>query len=140
MKLDRLKFATLIGFITYRLGHGTLSQDDIAEIDVICDVDVQPVEVPGKADPAMLNELMRAIHAGENIAAIKAYRSMIGCGLKEAKDAIEKDWKDKKAELRYAMNKSINDQLSGIPDRNYVLEKFNSEQLKLVKDFINSFY
>lgn len=40
----------------------------------------------------MINELMRAIHAGEKISAIKAYRSLTGYGLKEAKDAVEKDW------------------------------------------------
>lgn len=139
MKLDRIKFATLISFITYRAKF-TLSQDDITEIDTITEMNVEPVEVPGKADPAKLNELMRAIHAGEMIAAIKAYRDMTSCSLKEVKDAVEKDWIDKKAELCNAMINSINDQLSGVPLTDRVLEKFNYDQLKLVKEFINSFY
>ena len=93
MKLDRLKFATLIGYCANR--GMTVDKTDVEVLDTLTDVDCQPVEVPGKADPATLNELMRAIHAGEMIAAIKAYRNMTGYGLKESKDAVEKDWERK---------------------------------------------
>ena len=142
MKLDRIKFAKLVGWLSYRFNIEIHEYDDLDMLDQLCDIDVAPVEVPGKANPATVNELMRAIHVGEKIAAIKAYREMTGFGLKEVKDAVEKDWKDKKAELRDAMNKSINNQLSGISlaNKDYVLEKFNIDQLNLVKDFINSFY
>lgn len=91
MKLAKLKFARLIGIIT-DITARTLSEDEIDAIDHIIDIDVTPIEVPGKADPADLDELMRAIHNGEKIAAIKAYRTMTGYGLKEAKDAVEKYW------------------------------------------------
>lgn len=95
MKLDKIKFASFIGFISCRYAL-TVTQDDIAKMDAIIDIDVTPVEVPGKANPADLDDLMRAIHKGERIAAIKAYRSMTGYGLKEAKDAVEKEWPEHK--------------------------------------------
>lgn len=39
-----------------------------------------------------LRDLMRAIKQGDLIFAIKAYRSLTGRGLKEAKDAVEEFW------------------------------------------------
>lgn len=107
MKLDRIKFAKLVGWLSYRFNVQIHEYDDLATLDQLTDVDCQPVEVPGKADPATINELMRAIHAGEKIAAIKAYRSMTGYGLKEAKDAVEKDWERKysKHELNEKLGK-----------------------------------
>lgn len=88
MKLDKIKFAKLIHYITECGWNG-----DVNHVDELIDIDVTPVEVSGKADPALIDELMRAIHNGEKISAIKAYRSMTGFGLKEAKDAVEKYWK-----------------------------------------------
>lgn len=92
MKLNRIKFAKLVGWLSYRFNIEVHDYDDLAMLDQLTDIDVTPVEVPGKADPATLNELMRAIHAGEWIAAIKAYRNMTGYGLKEAKDAVDEHW------------------------------------------------
>ena len=107
MKLDRIKFAKLVGWLSYSFNIEIHDYDDLATLDQLTDVDCQPVEVPGKADPATINELMRAIHAGEKIAAIKAYRSVTGYGLKEAKDAVEKDWERKysKHELNEKLGK-----------------------------------
>ena len=93
MKLDRIKFAKLVGWLSYRFNIEVHDYDDLATLDQLTEVNVEPIEVPGKADPAMINELMRAIHAGEKISAIKAYRSLTGYGLKESKDAVEKYWK-----------------------------------------------
>lgn len=90
MKLDRLKFAELVGYCANR--GMPVDRTDVQVLDQLTEMNVEPVEVPGKADPAMLNELMRAIHAGERIAAIKAYRGLTGFGLKEAKDAVEQHW------------------------------------------------
>lgn len=93
MKLDRIKFAKLVGWLSYRFNIEVHDYDDLVMLDTLTDINVTPVEVPGKADPATINELMRAIHAGEMIAAIKAYRSLTGFYLKDAKDAVEKYWK-----------------------------------------------
>lgn len=107
MKLDKIKFAQVVAYI------GELKPElsvDVHALDIMIDIDVTPVEVPGKANPADINELMRAIHAGEKIAAIKAYRIMTGYGLKEAKDAVEKYWVNKPVEpatLGDIFNKAI---------------------------------
>lgn len=88
MKLDKIKFARLLNYIGARLGC-EMSSECVNELD-----DLITFEAPeAKANPADLNELMRAIHAGEKIAAIKAYRTMTGYGLKESKDAVELGWK-----------------------------------------------
>lgn len=93
MKLDKIKFAKLVA---HCVSNGMSAGEwEVEKLDELTQMNVEPVEVPGKANPALLNELMRAIHAGEKIAAIKAYRSLTGSYLKEAKDAVEKDWKRK---------------------------------------------
>lgn len=91
MKLDRMKFAALVGWIAGRFAV-QMDYDDYRMLDNLVDIDVTPVEVPGKANPADINALMSAIHQGNRIDAIKAYRSLTGFGLKEAKDAVEKYW------------------------------------------------
>lgn len=134
MKLDRLKFATLIGYIGYRTQF-PFSKYDIAEIDELIDIDVIPVEVPGKADPATVNELMRAIHAGEKIAAIKAYRTLTGYGLKEAKDAVENGWPPYDPTIRLTKNelyKKLNEYTEA--------KMLNNEQDNVISTFINYAY
>lgn len=87
MKLDRIKFAKLVA---HCVGNGMSAGEwEIEKLDELTEIDVEPVEVP-KTNPDTLDELMRGIHAGERITAIKAYRDMTGCGLKESKDAVEK--------------------------------------------------
>lgn len=93
MKLDKIKFAQVVAFIVDAMRTG-FDDEAIRTLDNMIDIDVQPVELPGKANPADLGMLMKAIHEGRKIEAIKAYRNMTGCGLKEAKDAVEKDWPD----------------------------------------------
>lgn len=103
MKLDRLKFAELIGYCANR--GMTIDYSDVRVLDNLTEMNVEPVEVPGKADLATINELMRAIHGGEKIAAIKAYRSLTGFGFKESKDAVEKDWERKYG--KHELNKKL---------------------------------
>lgn len=139
MKLDRMKFAALVGWIAGRFAV-QMDYDDYRMLDNLVDIDVTPVEVPGKANPADINALMSAIHQGNRIDAIKAYRSLTGFGLKEAKDAVEKEWKDSKREYRDAMNAKINMQLDRVIVTNpYMLAEFTDKQLYTIKDFINSF-
>lgn len=140
MKLDKIAFATLIGYCANR--GMNVDSADVRVLDNIIDIDVTPVEVPGKVSSDTLNELMRAIHNGEKIAAIKAYRTMTGFGLKEAKDAIERDWKNIQTKDDYVrkMNDKINSQMRGDYHPNpYILRQFNSVQLNVIREFINSF-
>ena len=85
MKLDKIKFAQLCMFIGRQLDVAELT-----ELDHIVDINVEPVEVPGKADPELVNDLLRQIASPDGfIHAIKAYRSLTGVGLKEAKDLVD---------------------------------------------------
>ena len=115
MKLDRIKFAKLVGWLSYRFNVQIHEYDDLATLDQLTDVDCQLVEVPGKADPATINELMRAIHAGEKIAAIKAYRSVTGYGLKEAKDAVEQYWSTEIKRTKQELYAYLNDYTEAKP-------------------------
>lgn len=134
MKLDRIKFAKLVGWLSYRFNVQIHEYDDLATLDQLTDVDCQPVEVTGKADPATINELMRAIHAGEKIAAIKAYRSMTGYGLKEAKDAVEAQWSNTNCIDGQTLKQQMIDSLK-MPDCMFQLET----ERNAVAEFIGSF-
>lgn len=96
MKLDKIKFAQVVAYI------GELKPElsvDVHALDSMIDIDVTPVEVPGKADPADLDKLMGLMasggQVGTKIEAIKLYRQITGCMLKESKDAVEKHWTNK---------------------------------------------
>lgn len=95
MKLDRLKFGELIGYCANR--GMTVDNADVKVLDQLTEMNVEPIAVTSDyINPEVVNELMRAIHAGEKIAAIKAYRAMTGYSLKEAKDAVELGWPSRK--------------------------------------------
>lgn len=115
MKLDRIKFAKLVGWLSYRFNIEVHDYDDLATLDQLTEVNVEPIEIPGKADPAMINELMRAIHAGEKISAIKAYRSLTGYGLKEAKDAVEQYWSTEIKRTKQELYAYLNDYTEAKP-------------------------
>lgn len=91
MRLDKLQFARLISFIqacTNRPFEG----NELARIDELCDTHMPPAQV-AVVPAALVDELLVAIQTGRNegfIPAIKAYRTITGVGLKEAKDAVEK--------------------------------------------------
>lgn len=87
MKLDKIRFARLISFISHAVGE--LQREDIEEIDCIIDVDVPETS---KASCEAVDELLKQIALNERIPAIKAYRNLTGAGLKESKDAVEKYW------------------------------------------------
>jgi ribosomal protein L7/L12 len=92
-KLDKIKFARLIGFLE-RVHALNLKQDDVELIDEIIDIpDPEPQIVPGKADHHELDRLLFLMAQGhQKIEAIKQYRTLTGQGLKEAKDAVERHW------------------------------------------------
>lgn len=87
-KLDKIKFAQLISYISHITG-STLATEEVAAIDAT--IDVEAPEKVLKLDE--LHELMRCMMTAKDegfIPAIKAYRTLTGVGLKEAKDAVEK--------------------------------------------------
>lgn len=90
MKLDRIKFARLISYLSRNAG-GTLCIDEIQTIDNMIDIDVKPVPVPF-VDAKLVNELLKAMKHGQKIEAVKAYRSLTGLELKEAMRAVEAQW------------------------------------------------
>lgn len=89
MKLNKIAFAVVVNFIN-QIGSRELDGHDIKRLDELIDIDVPQPTV----NRQIIDELMKAIHEGKKIEAIKAYREIFkGVGLKEAKDAIEKDWR-----------------------------------------------
>jgi ribosomal protein L7/L12 len=86
MKLDKIKFARLIGIITHIVNR-TLNEDEIDVFNHIIDFDVQET----KASCMHVDELLKQmINPDGFINAIKAYRTLTGAGLRESKEAIEK--------------------------------------------------
>ena len=136
MKLDRLKFAELIGYVSsfYRM-----EKEDIEKIDSLIDIEVpvQTNHVPCEA----VDDLLKQMLAGEKIPAIKAYRVLTGAGLKESKDAVEKHWNVSKPDTRVdSMLKKISEQIeSPRDDVDYVLNTDGNNSLSDIKDFIKSF-
>lgn len=87
MKLDKIRFARLIGMIA-NIANRTLDSEEIETIDYVIDVELPQ---PAKVDPAEIDELLRQISNPDGfISAIKAYRALTGYGLKEAKETIER--------------------------------------------------
>lgn len=87
MKLDRIKFAQLIGYISPKFKF-ELSETDIYTLDDLTEINTMPVPTD-KVDAERIDTLLKALHKGNRIEAIKEYRSLTGQGLKESKDAIE---------------------------------------------------
>ena len=95
VKIDTINFGVLMSRITALTGssefyHGTVM--DIYDLVKQCVVE-ENVPAP-LCNPTVggINDLMSAIHGRRKIDAIKAYRSLTGYGLKEAKDAVEACW------------------------------------------------
>lgn len=87
MKLDKMTFAKLVKFICDLNPENWV---DLEKLDELINIDV-PVQSPAKANPAEVDELLRAMtDPSSYIPAIKAYRVVTGAGLKEAKEAIER--------------------------------------------------
>jgi len=87
MKLDRIKFATLIGYCANR--GMTVDKTDVEVLNALTEINVEPVPY---ADDALVNDLLKAMKNGNKIDAIEAYRSLTGLGLKDSKDAVEAQW------------------------------------------------
>lgn len=93
MKLDKLKFAKLVSYISAKCGY-ELDPDDIDHLDEIVDINVPEAKAdtiyPQASD---VNALMALMAAGtQKIEAIRLHRKLTGYGLKESKDAVEEFW------------------------------------------------
>lgn len=96
MKLDKIRFATLIGYLS-RISGQTFAVDEIVEIDGIIDM---PIPEAPMMNAETLHVLMALMQEGtRKIEAIKQHRMMTGYGLKESKDAVEKYWPDQMPKL-----------------------------------------
>ncbi len=94
MKLDKIKFAVLINYIGRQFAI-TLSNAEMHDIDDIIDIDVPEANCTSGED---VNRLMALMTEGtRKIEAIKVYRNITSCGLKESKDAVEMYWVNKPA-------------------------------------------
>lgn len=92
VKIDIVRFGALISKVTNLANTEIYSNlvDDIYWLVVDCVIDeAPPLGMPSIKD---VNALVEGLCKGEKITAIKAYRSITGYGLKEAKDAIELHW------------------------------------------------
>jgi len=90
MKLDKITFARIIGYIE-RVYALNLDQNDIEKLDNLIDIEV-PVAEKLYISSEIVDELLRQMALGNKISAIKAYRTLTGLGVKESKDAVEKYW------------------------------------------------
>lgn len=91
MKLDKIRFARVIAMISSRLDVDHLSNEFVADLDHLIDIEVEPEK--GHSSVSDVNNLMRLMRDGtQRIEAIKVYRTITGAGLKESKDAVEAHW------------------------------------------------
>jgi ribosomal protein L7/L12 len=105
MKLDKIKFAKLIAFISYASGYDFSS--DVNYIDDLIDVDAEPNRIyPQISD---INYLMELMAAGQHkIEAIRQYRILTGLGLKESKEQVEKYWVNKPVDMSANLGQEAN--------------------------------
>ena len=115
MKLDKIKFAWLIAFVTK---HGAkLGTYEIEDIDNLCTFEVQLVQV----DPDLVDNLMALMVEGtRKIEAIKTYRYLTSQGLKESKEAVERYWVSKGHYQPVDKNVSLSDIPDYVAGRNKV--------------------
>jgi Ribosomal protein L7/L12 C-terminal domain len=95
MKLDKIKFAQLIAYISNIVSRQSIDSTDISMLDDLIDIEV-PTQVANIVKCSDVDQLMALMNEGtRKIEAIKAYRTLTGAGLKESKDAVEKYWNNK---------------------------------------------
>jgi ribosomal protein L7/L12 len=145
MKLDKIRFAELIG---YCAGRGmTVDKTDVIAMDDIIDIEVPAFQSFPMLNPEALNFLMALMAEGtQKIEAIRQYRMLTGAGLKESKDIVEKYWNSGKPDRSMDMIRKIDEQQDAAlfaadedKKHEYILDGLTHAQLNKVRDFINSF-
>jgi ribosomal protein L7/L12 len=95
MKLDKIKFALLIAYISNIVSRQSIDSTDISKLDDLIDIEV-PAQVANIVKCSDVDQLMALMNEGtRKIEAIKAYRTLTGVSLKESKDTVEKYWQQK---------------------------------------------
>lgn len=90
MKLDKIKFAKLIGNIE-RQHAISFTENEIEDIDDLIDISIPIPPVRTLVDCQLVDDLLLHLNRPDGfISAIKAYRVLTNAGLKEAKQAIER--------------------------------------------------
>lgn len=95
MKIDFCKFTALVSWLTMQTKvefdrHDVRSLHDRIQY---LEIDDLPVQAPNTVHYSLVDELLKHMQAGNGkIMAIKAYRTLTGVGLREAKDAVERYW------------------------------------------------
>lgn len=143
MRLDKIKFAHLVKFIT-ELEHK--NHLDLETLDQLIDIDVPE---PVRFDPELVIKLLDAMFDGRNFDAIKHWRAMFDHGLKESKDIVEKYMVEKTIEPKVTQAVDVVDlqrRMIDVLDKQKadmvadpVLEGFTDDQLNSVKLFVRSF-
>ena len=159
MKLDKIAFAKLIGYLGRQFAI-SFDEFEMRTLDDLIDIPVpvpEPVVVP-KASCYDVDTLLS--HMGKDgykIEAIKTYRVLTGAGLKESKDAVERYWPSKSSSIgdilpmpkktAVAFCRELTDSIydiqnavSGSEDSRYhILRHFTHHELQKFREFINSF-
>lgn len=93
-KIDPVGFACLISKVAAIRGEELYSNMVKDFHDLVLESVVEPQQTQSLLNPTIgaLNELIVAVRKKQIISAIKAYRTLTGWGLKEAKEAIEMNW------------------------------------------------
>lgn len=139
VKLDKMTFARLIAHcVSNGMSAGEYevnTLDDIVQIEI-------PEEPSSKFSVHSLAAMLEAMKNERKIEAIKEHRQMTGYGLKESKDFIEKYMvTDHKPETLKKMLRTIDAQIRGEEDAPIapILKGFTTEQLLMVRNFIESY-
>src|SRR5882724_7397412 len=125
MKLDKIKFARLVAYLSRNGFDGY--QSNIEAIDDMIDIEVpMPIEhhYPKNDDVERLMALMA--EGTHKIEAIKHHRNITGMGLKESKDAVERYWVElNEVNLTKRMLAKLDQQLEVGSDIGYTLKGFS---------------
>lgn len=84
--MDKIKFATLISYITFVINRG-LNEAEIEDIDSLVKPNFNDRLIVNKES---IDNLLSAMQENKKIDAIRAYHVLTDAGLKESKDAVEK--------------------------------------------------
>jgi hypothetical protein len=143
MKLDNIRFARVISYISSSICNYQLSLGTIEDLNDLIDFEA-PIVTP-KASQTDVNDLLAAFAAGDRkIEAINAYRSLTGAGLKESKDAIEKysppKYEDQYTAKDYQFKLLDNVYVANDEDKpGHLLRGFSDSSLRKVYEYISSF-
>jgi hypothetical protein len=90
MKLDKIRFAKVVSWISRMTNGLEFGYEDLRELDDILEFEAPTTQHAYCVDIDQLMALM--VNGISKIEAIKQYRKITGSSLKDSKDAVEKHW------------------------------------------------